>query len=82
MSNEKQNFCGRTNRREFLCNVSGGFAKLALTGLLSKDYFFNEALAASGASLILWHPSGALSGQSEKRNLPFHVRGPKPYRHL
>jgi len=50
MSNERPNFCGRTSRREFLCNIGGGFAKLALTGLLSKDYFFNSALGAGMAS--------------------------------
>ena len=59
MSNEKPNFCGRMNRREFLGNVSGGFAKLALTGLLSKDYFFDEALAAGTASLNPLAPNPA-----------------------
>jgi hypothetical protein len=47
---EHPNFCGRTNRREFLQNVGGGFAKLALTGLLTKEGFFNSALAASSIS--------------------------------
>jgi hypothetical protein len=35
-------FCGRT-RREFLWEAGGGFAGLALTGLLSTDGFFAEA---------------------------------------
>ena len=38
-------FCGRT-RREFLWEAGGGFAGLALTGMLSRDGFFNTAAAA------------------------------------
>ncbi len=42
-------FCGRT-RREFLWEAGGGFAGVALTGLLSADGFFdNKAGAAPGA---------------------------------
>ena len=41
------NFCGRTHRREFLHNIAGGFAGVALTGLLSRDGFFSSAQAAS-----------------------------------
>jgi len=52
MNNEKPNFCGRVNRREFLGNVSGGFAKLALTGLLANDKFFTGAAQAAGAASL------------------------------
>jgi hypothetical protein len=37
-------FCGRT-RREFLWQTGGGFAGLALTGMLTRDGFFNRAAA-------------------------------------
>jgi hypothetical protein len=39
--------CGRT-RREFLWEVGGGFAGLALIDLLSRDGFFTQVAAASG----------------------------------
>lgn len=43
-------FCGRT-RREFITDVSGGFASLALTGLLSWDGFLGkQAVAADGVT--------------------------------
>src|SRR6266404_7491731 len=43
-------FCGRT-RREFLWETGGGFASLALTGLLSADGFFGrQARAADSVS--------------------------------
>src|SRR5258707_6548911 len=38
--------CNRT-RREFLWEVAGGFAGLALVDLLSRDGFFTSALAAN-----------------------------------
>jgi hypothetical protein len=38
--------CGRT-RREFLWEVGGGFAGLALFDLLSRDRFFDRALQAA-----------------------------------
>src|SRR6266702_1739174 len=44
--------CGRT-RREFLWEVGGGFAGLALIDLLSRDGFFtNEASAAEAGYLL------------------------------
>ena len=44
---EAGQFCGRTNRREFIRHIGGGFASLALTGLLDADGFFSHrALAA------------------------------------
>ena len=46
------NFCGRT-RREFLHTAAGGFASVALTGLLSQDGFFSNAQAASYANPLM-----------------------------
>jgi hypothetical protein len=44
--------CGRT-RREFLWEVGGGFAGLALIDLLSRDSFFEQrAQAATGTNLM------------------------------
>lgn len=45
---KKGTFCGNVNRREFLHNVGGGFPALALTGMLAKDGFFNQAQASEG----------------------------------
>lgn len=43
-------FCGRT-RREFLWQAGGGFAGLALAGLLDQDGFLaRQAVAADGAT--------------------------------
>src|SRR6185436_14680725 len=44
--------CGRT-RREFLWEVAGGFAGLALVDLLSRDGFFSRALQASPSTRTL-----------------------------
>src|SRR3984957_8546599 len=50
-SDNSRQFCRRT-RREFLWESGGGFASLALTGLLSSDGFFrNQALAAKHPQL-------------------------------
>lgn len=43
------NFCGRT-RREFLHNISGGFASVALTGMLANEGFFQSAMASEFAN--------------------------------
>src|SRR5207244_2926002 len=43
-SHSSRQFCGRT-RREFLWQAGGGFAGLALTGLLDRDGFFPHAAA-------------------------------------
>jgi hypothetical protein len=45
MSHPTTQFCGRT-RREFLWQAGGGFAGLALTGMLSRDGYFGRAAAA------------------------------------
>jgi Protein of unknown function (DUF1501) len=44
--------CGH-NRREFLWEVAGGFAGLALFDLLSRDGFFRSALQASPSTKTL-----------------------------
>src|SRR5687767_2597479 len=44
-----RNFCGRT-RREFLWQAGGGFAGLALSGLLGDDFFRSQAVAADGVT--------------------------------
>lgn len=43
------NFCGRT-RREFLHNIGGGFASVALTGMLAQEGFFKSAWASEFAN--------------------------------
>jgi hypothetical protein len=50
--------CGRT-RREFLWQVGGGFASLALVDLLSRDRFFTQNAAAAPSET-----GGALGGLS------------------
>ena len=48
---EAGQFCGRTQRREFIRHVGGGFASLALTGLLDIDGFFpNRAFGADAGN--------------------------------
>ena len=42
-------FCGRT-RREFLWQAGGGFASVALSGLLDGGFFASQARAADGVS--------------------------------
>ena len=44
-----RNFCGRT-RREFLWQTGGGFAGLALSGLLGDAFFREQAVAADGVT--------------------------------
>ena len=44
-------FCGQTERREFLHNIAGGFASLAMTGMLAADGFLGrQAVAADGVT--------------------------------
>jgi hypothetical protein len=42
-------FCGRT-RREFLWQTGGGFAGVALTGLLGESFFARQSVAADGVT--------------------------------
>ena len=52
-TNSKNDFCGQT-RREFIGNIAGGFASLALTGLLSTDGFLDsQAVAEDGVTPYL-----------------------------
>ena len=51
MKNPINTFCGQTRRREFLHQVGGGFASLAMTGLLANDGFLgSQAVAADGVT--------------------------------
>lgn len=45
----QNSFCGRT-RREFLWETGAGFTSVALSGLLSRDGFFNQSAAAAETS--------------------------------
>ena len=78
-SDNTRQFCGRT-RREFLWETGGGFASLALTGLLSADGFFhNQAQAADTVSkfvnpLAAKHPQ--LPGKAKSVIFLFMYGGP------
>src|SRR5467141_1311508 len=50
--------CGRT-RREFLWEVGGGFAGLALIDLLSRDGFFGQQARAADKAPYLLAPKAA-----------------------
>jgi hypothetical protein len=50
-STPRSNFCGRT-RREFLWQAGGGFAGVALAGLLGDDFFRSQAVAADGVTKL------------------------------
>ncbi|MFT5190751.1 MAG: hypothetical protein ACI9DF_003553 [Verrucomicrobiales bacterium] len=68
------NFCGRT-RRDFLHTAAGGFASVALTGLLSQDGFFGNAQAAPYANpLIPKNPT--LPGKAKSVIFLFMYGGP------
>jgi hypothetical protein len=45
----RRQFCGRT-RREFLWELGGGFASVALAGLLGDEFFARQAYAADGVT--------------------------------
>lgn len=47
MEERRRNFCGRT-RRQFLWEVGGGFAGVALASLLDGAYLTSQAVAADG----------------------------------
>ncbi len=49
MDQHNPHFCGRT-RREFLWETAGGFASVALSGLLGPTWLAGRSLAADGAS--------------------------------
>ena len=52
--NAQRQFCGRMNRRESIGQIAGGFAGLALTGMLSGDNYFSRGLSAAepGRSIV------------------------------
>jgi len=68
------NFCGRT-RREFLNTAAGGFASVALTGLLSQDGFFANANAA-GYTNPLTPKNPKLPGKAKSVIFLFMYGGP------
>ena len=68
------NFCGRT-RREFLNTAAGGFASVALTGLLSQDGFFCNANAA-GYTNPLTAKNPKLPGKAKSVIFLFMYGGP------
>ena len=45
-------FCGRT-RREFFWELGGGFVSVALAGLLEREFFAKQALAADGITKLV-----------------------------
>lgn len=50
MHEHNKHFCGRT-RREFLWEAAGGFAGVALTGMLGNSFFASQTRAADGSGL-------------------------------
>ncbi len=49
-------FCGNLRRREFLTTVGGGFAHLALTGLLAREGFFSTPAKGATADITTGRP--------------------------
>ena len=74
MITHSSNFCGRT-RRDFLHTAAGGFASLALTGLLSEDGFFGNAQAAAYANPLL-PKNPTLPGKAKSVIFLFMYGGP------
>ncbi len=52
LCDDARQFCGRTRRREFIRHIGGGFASLALTGMLSRDGFLSNAAHASEGDVL------------------------------
>lgn len=77
MSSQKnKNFCGRTSRREFITDVAGGFASLALTGMLAKDGFFNSSAEAANFVNPLAPKPPMLPGKAKSVIFLFMYGGP------
>jgi hypothetical protein len=75
MKRRKQpDFCGRVNRREFLGTVGGGFPALALTGLLSGEGFFKDAVGSSSNPLAARPPM--VKGKAKSVIFLFMYGGP------
>ena len=66
-----KNFCGRT-RRDFLHTAAGGFASVALTGMMAKDGFFgSSANAATGDFVNPLAPKPPLSPTGKAKSVIF-----------
>ena len=79
--NEKpeNTFCNRTQRREFLKDIGGGFASLGLTGMLAQDGFFaNKAMAKGASSYVnpLAPKHSAFTGKAKSVIFLFMYGGP------
>lgn len=73
MTDHNKHFCGRT-RREFLWEAAGGFAGVALAGLLGNSFLTSQARAADGASpnpAMLLGRSGFLSHAPKAKSVIF-----------
>ncbi|MEM7231076.1 MAG: DUF1501 domain-containing protein, partial [Planctomycetota bacterium] len=79
-SSNSPQFCGRTRRREFIKDVGGGFASLALAGMLGNDQFFSSAHAADaplgGYTSPLAPTSSQLPGKAKSVIFLFMYGGP------
>lgn len=69
------NFCGRT-RREFLHNIGGGFASVALTGMLAKEGFFPPSASAAQANPLAPRPAMIPKGKAKNVIFLFMYGGP------
>ena len=71
-----QNFCGRT-RRQFLWEAGGGFAGVAMAGMLGDDGFLDrQTRAADGVSKYV-NPLAP-----RKPHFPVHVRWSQSHRYV
>ncbi|HIG29425.1 MAG TPA: DUF1501 domain-containing protein [Verrucomicrobiales bacterium] len=70
-------FCGRTNRREFLNTIGGGFTSLALAGMLSRDGFIVSESKANSSHLNPLTPRPShLPGKAKNVIFLFMYGGP------
>lgn len=73
MQEHHQNFCGRT-RREFLWEAAGGFAGVALAGMLGNSWLSSQARAADGHSAnpaAMLNPRALLSHAPKAKSVIF-----------
>ncbi|MEC8778717.1 MAG: DUF1501 domain-containing protein, partial [Verrucomicrobiota bacterium] len=79
MNEKPQNtFCNRTQRREFLKDIGGGFASLGLTGMLAQDGFFSSKAMAKGNGFVnpLAPKNSAFPGKAKSVIFLFMYGGP------
>jgi len=70
-------FCGRVDRRDFLRTVSGGFASLAMTGILTADGFLGkQANAMEAYAPPLLPKTGGLPAKAKSVIFLFMYGGP------